>query len=149
MDQMTCSEIRNSLVSLFADRVKISTLPRYCIVTLPLHSVDRRRVSLIIERTVGDGLRVHDAGKTDSSLFAQGVDITRTRLDLLRKMATPYGVTIGEDRLIQKMCKAATVNAAILDVAQCAILASQEIIGHKTIIDEETVLRRLREAFSE
>lgn len=147
--ELTCSDIRESLSAMFADRVKISTRARYCVITLPLQSVDQRHVSLVVEKTVGDKLRVHDAGKTDSSLFAQGVNVTKARLNVMRKVADSYGVTIGEDHLIQKLCDLSAVNAAILDVAQCAILASQEIVGHKTVVEEESLSRRLRDVFSD
>jgi len=149
MNQLACSEIRESIAGLFADRAQIAKLKDYCVVTLPLQTVDNRHVSLIVEQGIGDTFLVHDGGKTESALFAQGVNVTQNKLEYLRASAGCYGVTIADNHLIQKICKLRTLNATILEVAQCAILTSQEIIGHKVSFEEENIARRLKSVFAD
>jgi hypothetical protein len=128
-DLGTCSTIKESLGSYFGSEVRVSNGIEQCIVTLPLRTLDERFVSVVIEERLGGYYLVHDAGKTDSALFSQGVKLTDQKVRNQHEIAEHYGVQI-VDGLIQQACRLEDINEAVLSVAQSVLLAAHEILHH-------------------
>jgi hypothetical protein len=133
-----CSTIRDELASYLGAGVKVSARKDRCVVTLPFTTLDKRRVTVVVEQHAPNTFIVHDGGKTSSELFCQGVSMTRKREEHQVAIAAKFGVHI-TGRLFKKYCKLGELQDGILAVAQCALMAMAELIEQKPVVEEETL----------
>ena len=147
MPTSLCSRIKRSLSEYLADQVTASASRDYCVVTVPIKTVDDRWVSVIVEERLQDQFRVHDAGKTDSELFGQGIKMTEPDLATQAAIAAKYGVTVG-DRMIQTLCQASGLNEAIMAVAQSAAVMTAQLVWPAIEIEEQQIERRVAKALT-
>ena len=133
-----CSTIRDELASYLGAGVKVSVRKDRCVVTLPFTTLDKRRVTVVVEQHAPNTFIVHDGGKTSSELFCQGVNMTRKKEEHQAAIAAKFGVHI-TGRLFKKYCKPGELQDGILAVAQSALMAMAELIDHKPVVEEETL----------
>jgi hypothetical protein len=128
--QPTCSEIKELVAQYLTENLRASpSLRSGCTITLPIKSVDDRWVFVIVEERY-NVFRVHDGGKTDSELFAQGLTMAESDSDFIAGVARKYGVTV-EDRIIQKVCSKFELSAAIIAVAEAAVVMTAQLISSR------------------
>ena len=130
MDLQVCSSLKDSLSKHFNGEVRVTSGANYCIITLPLRTLDDRTISLIVEERLSDYFVVHDGGKTDSALFSQGIKLTEQKIKYQGEIAEQYGAQV-LDGMIQRACRRKDLGSAILSVAQSVMLATHEVLHHK------------------
>lgn len=143
-----CSRLRNDLASYLGSGVKVSANKNRCVVTLPLTTLDKRRVTVVVEERAPNAYIVHDGGKTASELFCQGVDMTKGKEAHQSAIAAKFGVHI-TGKLYRKFCKSSELQDGILAVAQCALMAMAELIDHKPQVEDETLGSRVSRILSD
>jgi len=142
MDQTNCHSIRESLVSFFGREVRISESKDGCVFVLPGKTIDDRYTAVFVDRKTPDYFVVHDAGKTSSELYSQGIHITEVREEAFVNMAERMGA-IFADGTFQIGCKEDELESAILAVNQCANLGMWHLLGHKPDLSDEPLLNRI------
>ena len=118
-------------------KVKVREMQDSCIVTLPMETVDKRKVSVVID-SIGDTFVVHDGGKTLSELFCHGVSMTDTRLSHQIDIAAKHGAHF-KNKMIRVVCKREDLERAIFAVAQCSSMAMLDLVSHKARLDDDSV----------
>lgn len=142
MELLSCSDIRDSLISYLRREVEIATFKDACIVTLPLKTADERFVDVTVERKLPDYFLVHDAGKSISELFTQGISLTEAIRKNLQSIAKINGAELIRD-VFTVGCRADKLQDAILGIGLCSTMAMLELIGHKPEIEEEPLSSRV------
>lgn len=137
-----CSSIKDSLALHLGNGVRVNTKKNRCVITLPLLTMDRRNVAVVIEEVSPKAYLVHDGGKTASELFCQGVSMTPKKQEHQSVVAEFFGVHVS-DRRFRKYCQQVDLAATILSVAQCSLLAMAELIDHKPDVEEESIGSRV------
>jgi hypothetical protein len=125
-----CNSIKLDLIDFIASQIDVTEMRDKCVVTLPLKTLDDRYPDIYVERKMPDFFLVHDAGKTASELYAQGIHLTDTREDLLSAAAERLGVGFA-DGTFMVTCTRSELFGAILAVSQCISLGMWEVVGHK------------------
>jgi hypothetical protein len=115
-----------------------------CVVTLPIETVDKRAVSVIVE-SIGDTYTVHDGGKTLSELFCHGVSMTESRLEHQSDIAESHGVHL-KNKMLRIVCKQPDLENAILAVAQCSSMSMLELVTHKPKFEEDSLSSKVLSA---
>src|ERR1700719_3376144 len=103
MDPTNCNSIRESLVGFFGREVRVSEAQDGCVL-VPGKTLDDRSTAIFVDRKTPDYFVVHDAGKTASELFAQGIHMTENREEAFVNMAERMGA-IFADGTFQIGCK--------------------------------------------
>lgn len=142
MELSTCSDIRDSLISYLQKEVEIASFKDACVLTLPLKTADERFVDVTVERKLPDYFVVHDAGKSISELFTQGVSLTEAMRKNLQSIAKINGAELVRD-VFTVGCKADKLQDAILGIGLCSTMAMLGLIGHKPEIEEESLSSRV------
>jgi hypothetical protein len=144
---LNCSKLRDLITAQFGEHVRVHVNRDQCIVTLPIRTVDDDRVSVVVEEKLGYYL-VHDGGKTDSALFSQGVTLGPRKLEQQKEIARRFGVEV-VDNLIRRtgpLRDIKEIYEAVLAVAQCAALASLELMGHQIEVEDEPIVGKVGRA---
>ena len=144
---LNCSELRKIIAAQFGEQVRVRVTRDHCVVTLPLRTVDDDRISVVVEEKLGYFL-VHDGGATDSALFSQGVTLRPRKLEQQHEIARRFGVEV-VDNLIRRVGPLRNLKElyeAVLAVAQCAALASLELMEHAVEIEDEPIVGRVGRA---
>lgn len=136
MESINCLSIKDSLIDYLNKEVEIAAFKDRCILTLPLKTVDDRYVDVTVERKMPDYFLVHDAGKSISELFMQGISLTESRRKTLEAIAKTNRADLIHD-VFTVGCKAHELQNAILAIGLCSTMAMLELIGHKAEIEEE------------
>jgi hypothetical protein len=144
---LNCSRLKEGVAARFGEQVRVLEQRDQCIVTLPLRTIDDDRISVVVEEKLGYFL-VHDGGKTDSALFSQGVSLRPKKLEEQQEIAKRFGVEVvgslirraGPLRDLQQ------VYDAIFAVAQCAALASLQVLAHQIEIEDDPITARVGRA---
>lgn len=147
---LDCSSLKELIAAQFGQQVRVSTHRDQCIVTLPIRTIDNDRISVIVEEKFGYFL-AHDGGTTDSALFSQGVTLKPKKLEQQHEIATRFGVEV-VGNLIRRtgpLKDIQQVYDAILAVAQCAALASLELMSHNVEIEDEPIVGRVGRAIEQ
>jgi hypothetical protein len=144
----SCSELRESLLDYFRAEVEVSDFKDRCVLTLPMKTVDERLVDVTVERKMPDYFLVHDAGKSLSELFTQGISLTEAKRKNLEDIAKINGATLVRD-VFTIGCASDKLQNAIIAIGLCSTMAMVELIGHKPEFEEEplpeTVNRSLKQ----
>jgi hypothetical protein len=138
----TCSSLKKELLSFFGKEIRITESQDGCVLVLPNKTLDDRYPAVFVDRKTPDFFVVHDAGKTSSELFAQGIHLTEAREEAFEQMADRMGA-IFADGVFQVGCKQDEMLTAILAVGQCQSLGMWHVLGHKPDLAEEPVLTRV------
>ena len=138
-----CSSIRHSILSSFDDELEVSSFQDYCVVTLPIKTVDDRFLDVYVEPKPPDFYIVHDGGKTEAELYTQGLHITDSRMGLLKALAVQFGATF-DGGVFTISCRSTSLHKAVLAIGQCASLAVRDILSHSPVVEEEPVKSRVR-----
>jgi len=144
---LNCSELRDLIAAQFGEHVRVRVSRDHCIVTLPIKTVDDDRISVVVEEKLGYFL-VHDGGTTDSALFSQGVTLHPRKLEQQHEIARRFGVEV-VDNLIRRtgpLRDLKQIYEAVLAVAQCAALASLELMSHQVEIEDEPIVGKVGRA---
>jgi hypothetical protein len=141
---VNCSELRESLIALFAKEIEVTSLDTACIVTLPLKTPDDRYIDVFVE-PVRDSLftYVHDGGKNTAELFAQGIHPNDTQESMLKGIARAHGAVFQNGRFQIACPNAESVRSAILAISQCATLAMIEVVSHVPTVEDEALSSRV------
>jgi hypothetical protein len=139
----SCRSVRESLISFLDGQLEVSAFDDYCLVTLPIKTVDDRYLDIFVEPKIGDFYIVHDGGKAAAELYAQGLHITDARLGLLKTLASRFGAVFDAGTFTMG-CRTETLEQAVFAISQCASLAMLDILSHGPVIEEEPVLSRVR-----
>ena len=140
----TCSNLKSSLLAFLGEKVRVAESRNGCVVTLPMETLDKRRVSVIVEKT-GDTFLVHDGGKTLSELFCHGISITATLMKHKEDLVESHGAHI-RNKIIRKICKAQELETAIFAVAQCSSMAMIELVSHRPVFENESITSKVSKA---
>jgi hypothetical protein len=133
----TCSKLKDDLRVFLDHRVRVQERPEGCVVTLPIETEDKRKVSVVVESRDGVFV-VHDGGKTLSELFCHGVALTDTRLAYHNELALRHGVHF-KNKMIRTVVKQEGLERAIFAVAQCSSMAMVDLVSHKAKFDDDPV----------
>ena len=133
----TCSKLKINLLSFLEKSVKVTEWRDSCVVTLPIETVDKRRVSVIVE-SVGDTFIVHDGGKTLSELFCHGISLTGGRMEYQIEIAHSHGVHL-QNKMLRKICKLPGLESAIFAVALCSSMSMLDLVTHRPKFDEDSI----------
>ena len=147
MTTLPCSVIRKSIERYLRDEIRVSRMRDYCVLTMPIKTLDGRWVSVSVEQKLGDTFLVHDSGKTDSELFSQGMTLTDTDAQTRAIIAASYGVHLGE-RMIQRTCTAHDLAEAIFAVAQSAAMLTVQLIWPTVEVEVEHMRNEVSEALA-
>lgn len=139
----TCSALRESLLSFWADNVDVSAEDSACVLTFPMKTVDGRYIEVHVEPTLSNYTFVHDGGNTIAELFLQGIHMTDARLKVMSQVARRYGASFDDNRFTAAV-KPERVNDAILAIAQCASVAMVDIVKHQPALDDEVIAAVVR-----
>ena len=139
MEQANCGSLKAELLEYIARQIDVTAVRDKCVITLPTKTLDDRYPDVFIERKMPDYFLVHDAGKTTSELFAQGIHITDARADLLSSAAERLGVNF-VDGVFNVGCTGAGLSGAILAVSQCMSLGMWEVVHHKPDFGDAPIL---------
>jgi hypothetical protein len=142
MDQTNCNSIKDSLIGFFGREMRISESQDGCVLVLPGKTIDDRYTAIFVDRKTPDYFVVHDAGKTSSELYSQGIHMTEIREEAFAGMAERMGA-IFADGAFQVGCKQGELESAILAVNQCANLGMWLLLGHKPDFSDEPLLSRI------
>jgi len=142
MDPTNCNSIRESLIGFFGKEIRVSDAQGGCVLVLPGKTIDDRYTAIFVDRKTPDYFVVHDAGKTTSELYSQGIHMTENREEAFANMAERMGAVFA-DGIFQIGCKENELEAAILAVNQCANLGMWNLLGHKPDLSEEPLLSRI------
>src|SRR5262245_36763766 len=141
MELATCLSIKGALVEFLVGETEVFATDNYCVVSLPLKTLDGRTLEIHVEPTVTDLVIVNDAGKTSAELFSHGIHLTDSKVSILQGLARRYGVVFEGGAFATSVRKAA-IQEAVLAIAQCANLAMFELLRNKPVIEEEPVFSR-------
>lgn len=144
---LNCSNLKDLIAAQFGEQVRVRENRDHCIVTLPIRTIDSDRISIVVEEKLGYFL-VHDGGTTDSALFSQGVTLKPRKLEQQHEIANRFGVEV-VGNLIRRtgpLRDIKQVYEAILAVAQCAALASLELMSHQVEIEDEPIVGKVGRA---
>jgi hypothetical protein len=134
--------LKNSLASFLGEKLRVTENHGRCVVTLPIETVDKRRVSVIVEH-MGETFIVHDGGKTMSEpLFCHGVSMSDTRMEQQASIAKAHGAHIA-NKMIRVVCKLSDLETAIFAVAECSSMSMLDLVGHRPKFDEDSVPLRV------
>ena len=142
MAQTVCHSLKSSLVAFLNDQTEVFAADNYCVVTLPLKTLDGRFIDIYVESNFNDVVRVHDGGKTTSELFSQGIHIGDETKALFKSLAARYGATF-ENGAFSIACWPhqgrwrQDTQAAILGIAQCATLAMFDLLRHVPVVEDQ------------
>jgi hypothetical protein len=142
MEQTNCHSIKSSLVSMFADQIEVTPASNYCIVTVPLLTLDGRLMDVYVEDTLGDIVLVHDGGKTAAELYSHGIHVTDAKRATFKALAQCYGATF-EAGTFTIACRKSEADGAILRLSQCANLAMFDLLKNAPVIEDEPILSRV------
>jgi hypothetical protein len=146
VETTNCRSIEKSLKRFLGATVKVSTHDAWCVVSLPLRTLDHRSIDVFIEtQHGGDFVLIHDGGKATAELYAQGIHLTESKERTLTLLAGRYGATFARG-MFSIGCHAAKADNAVLAISQCASLAMMEVLGHAPVADEESAASRVGKA---
>lgn len=148
MAQLTCSQIKDLVVSSLGQNTEVTSVRGTCIVTLPLKTIDDRYPDVFIDRVGEDSYRIHDAGITTSQLFSQGVHLTELKTAALVDMAERLGIFFSNG-VFQTLVKADGIEASVFAISQCTSIGMFELLSHKPIVEEEPMSGRVKRVLSE
>jgi len=132
MQTQLCSDVKQLVAEYLNDNLRGSSRESGgCTITLPLKTVDDRWIFVIVESRF-DYFLVHDGGKTDSSLFSQGVKMSDADEQFNAAIASRYGVMIEKGR-IQKNCQRNQLCETILAVGQSAIAMTAQLVSPRLV----------------
>lgn len=134
----SCNSVRDALVERLAQDIFVSEINDQCVLTLPFRTIDDRYPDVFVERKLGGSFLVHDAGRTTSSLYAQGIHMTEGRIAAFGHIGATLGVGYS-DGTFQVLCSDSDLQAAILAVAECILFGTMELLAQKPVFDEEPV----------
>src|ERR1700733_13609092 len=137
-----CQSIKDTLLEFLGSSIDVTEARDYCILTLPQKTVDDRLTSVFVHEKIPGFFVVDDGGKTAAELFAQGIHVTDVRLTALEELAERYGATFVQGTF-RIGCQVEKLNAAIMSIGQCAILATWYVLAHKPRFEEEPILHRI------
>lgn len=142
MDLMNCSSIKDSLLEHLREGMEVAAFRDYCVLTLPIKTLDDRFVEITIERKFEDYFLVHDGGKSLSELFLQGVNLTDSVRTHLEGIAKANRVELNKELFVVG-CSRSGLEGAILSVSLCAVSAMLELIGHQPVVEDEPISSRI------
>lgn len=90
-DLVNCTSVRQSLLRRLSDDICVMQAADQCVLTFPLRTLDDRHPDVFVDKKLGGSYLVHDAGKTASHLFAQGIHMTESRNSTFRQIASHLG----------------------------------------------------------
>src|SRR5262249_42816963 len=146
MDLASCNSVRDSLIRRLSDDISVIQIADQCVFSFPFRTLDDRYPDIFVDRKLAGSFLVHDAGKTASHLFAQGIHMTEGRAKNLKEISSRLGVEFA-DGMFQVLCDASTLEVAILAVAECILLGTVDIAYHKPTFDDEPVTSIIKRAF--
>ena len=146
MEQANCNSVRESLIKRLNEDIYAIQVADHCILTLPFRTLDDRYPDIFVDKKLGGSYLVHDAGKTASHLFAQGIHMTEGRIGFLKQIASRLGVEFA-DGAFQVLSDDGTLDAAILAIAECVVLGTTDIANHKPTFEEEPVTSIIKRTF--
>ncbi len=147
MKPAICSKVKKSVAHYLRDQVETSVFSGYCVVTLPIKSLDGRWMSVLVEEKFEDQFLVHDGGKTDSELFGQGQKMSESDLTVQAAIAAKFGVTIA-DGMIQMLSRGSGLSEAIMAVAQTAAMLTGQLVWPAVEVEEQRLQKRVGQALS-
>ena len=142
METLNCHSIKESLIDHLREGIGVASFENHCVITLPIKTLDDRYVDITIERKLSDYFLVHDAGKSLSELFVQGVSLTDATRKHLEGIARANGVELSKDMFVIG-CTHGNLERSILAVSQCAIAAMLELISHQPVVEEEPISSKI------
>jgi hypothetical protein len=146
MQPQLCSEIKRLVAEYLIGNLDASpSIGNGCTVTLPVKTVDDRWVFVIVESKF-DYFAVHDAGKTDSALFSEGLKMSDTDEQFNAAIASKYGVTV-DNGIIQATCRRDKLSETIAAVAQASSVMTALLVSSRLVEAEaQEVHGRVSEA---
>ena len=138
MNNLTCSSLKDSLISYLAAQTVVHESGTDCVVTVPMNTIDNRWLDITIEERGPNFFLVHDGGKSADELFLQGVLVSDKKTDVMKSIAERYGVEVSDGRFMAP-CKGELLQHSIWAVAHCSGLAMADLLRHKPNVEEEAV----------
>src|SRR5689334_7539665 len=97
MSETNCLSIRDALAAHLASHVDVQFFSGMRVATLPIETLDKRWIGVIIEHRNLDFYIIHDGGKAVSELILQGMKITPSVEREFGLLANRYGVSYSEE----------------------------------------------------
>jgi|ERR1017187_2127013 hypothetical protein len=146
MDQASCNSVRESLIRRLSEDIYVMQIADQCVLTFPFRTLDDRYPDIFVDKKLGGSYLIHDAGKTASHLFAQGIHMTESRNASFKQIASLLGVEFA-DGMFQVLSDGTTLEASILAVAECIVLGTMDIASHKPTFEDEPVTSIIKRTF--
>lgn len=137
-----CQSISKLLIDSLTTSTVAHQVGQACAVTLPIPTIDGRRVDVFIEQRMNDYCVVHDGGKATGELILQGVNLTESIVSHFEHLAKRFGVSYGNDAF-SATGKSANVTSMVLSVGMCSSVAMGQLVGHISALAEEPLRQQV------